>query len=234
MTAKTVEKEKAIGLRKQGFSYSEILKDINVAKSTLSLWLRDVGLAKRHKERLSRRKLDAALRGAQRRREQRRDAIAEINKKALQDIHKVSRRELWLSGVMLYWAEGSKEKEGRPGSGIRFTNSDPWMIKIFLKWLSDIAHIDREQIYFEIYIHENSKNSIPKVRRYWAQVTRYPLARFSSVYFKKDKVKTMRKNTGDSYYGLLRVKVRMSSILQRKIMGWVHGICRYYWGQEYI
>ncbi len=38
------EKEKAIALRKQGKTYSEILAKIPVAKSTLSLWLHDVGL----------------------------------------------------------------------------------------------------------------------------------------------------------------------------------------------
>jgi orotate phosphoribosyltransferase-like protein len=33
-------KNKAVSLRKQGKTYSEILKEIKVAKSTLSLWLR--------------------------------------------------------------------------------------------------------------------------------------------------------------------------------------------------
>jgi intein-encoded DNA endonuclease-like protein len=37
MLAKFKEKEVAIELRKQGYSYSEILKKIPVAKSTLSL-----------------------------------------------------------------------------------------------------------------------------------------------------------------------------------------------------
>jgi len=36
MLSKIEEKEKAINLRRRGFSYSEILKEIFVAKSTLS------------------------------------------------------------------------------------------------------------------------------------------------------------------------------------------------------
>jgi len=49
MIFKFKEKEKAIKLRKRGFSYSEILREIPVAKSTLSLWLRSVGLAKKQR-----------------------------------------------------------------------------------------------------------------------------------------------------------------------------------------
>jgi orotate phosphoribosyltransferase-like protein len=60
-------REKAILLRKQGFSYREIMNQIPVAKSTTSEWLQEVGT--------------------------------------------ISARELWLIGTMLYWAEGSKQKE---------------------------------------------------------------------------------------------------------------------------
>ena len=50
MLAKIEEKQKAIALRKRGYSYSEILAEVPVAKSTLSLWLRSVGLAKKQKQ----------------------------------------------------------------------------------------------------------------------------------------------------------------------------------------
>jgi len=70
---KLKEKEKAIKLRKKGHSYSQILEKIPVAKSTLSLWLRSVKLAKRQKQQLTQKKLAAAFRGAMKRREQRID-----------------------------------------------------------------------------------------------------------------------------------------------------------------
>lgn len=50
-------KEKAINLRKRGFSYSEILEQIPVAKSTLSSWLHSIGLSKKQKQRLTEKKL---------------------------------------------------------------------------------------------------------------------------------------------------------------------------------
>lgn len=53
MIFKSKLKEKAVALRKEGKVYSEILKEVPVAKSTLSLWLRDVGLAKAQKQRIT-------------------------------------------------------------------------------------------------------------------------------------------------------------------------------------
>lgn len=223
-------KETALGLRRRGLSYSEILTSVPVAKSTLSLWLREVGLSKRQKQKLSDKKLQAALRGAQRRREQRLATTEKIQNLALQDIGEISRRELWLFGVALYWAEGSKEKEGNYGSGIQFTNSDPFMVKLFLKWLTESIGTKIDDIKFEIYIHENSKNNIEAVKEYWSKVTECPITFFTRTYFKKNKIKTDRRNTGNQYFGLLRIGVKASSGLNRRIAGWVRGICRYYWG----
>ena len=53
MIKKNQEKTQAITLRKQGFSYNEILNKVPVAKSTLSVWLRDIGIAKRQTQNLT-------------------------------------------------------------------------------------------------------------------------------------------------------------------------------------
>jgi transposase len=39
MVSKDNEKETAVKLRKQGYSYTEILKKVSVSKATLSEWL---------------------------------------------------------------------------------------------------------------------------------------------------------------------------------------------------
>lgn len=38
------EKQRARELRTQGWSYNDILREVGVSKSTLSLWLRDIPL----------------------------------------------------------------------------------------------------------------------------------------------------------------------------------------------
>lgn len=226
MLVNKIKKEKAIKLRKQGHTYSEILKEINVAKSTLSEWFRDVGLSIPEQQKLTEKKLAAARRGGASKKLQRINKVREIHEKALLDINSLSKRELWLIGIVLYWAEGTKEKEYRPGSGIQFGNSDPRMIKVFLRWLTDSVGVKKNDVLFDIYIHENSKNNLEKVRNFWSKTTGFSLVNFDKVYFKKNKIKTNRKNIETLYFGLLRVKVKSSSGLVRQISGWTEAIVK--------
>lgn len=216
----------AIKLRKSGKTYSEILKIVPVAKSTLSEWLRDVGIAKHHKQAFTEKRRIASHSGGLARRRQRIEISKGILDSSEIEIGKISDRELWLIGISLYWAEGSKEKEYAPGSGIKFSNSDPKMIIVFLKWLIKICKIKKDQIGFEIYTHDNYRDQTQRVKEYWSNITSFDIKFFNTVYFKKNIIKTKRKNTGDLYFGLLRVKVLKSSTLNRKVQGWVNGILK--------
>lgn len=223
----TTLKEKAIALRRQGLSYSEILKSIPVAKSTLSLWLRSVGLSKKQKQRLTEKKLLSAKRGAAKKREARIDIVKKIREEAKNEIKKLINKNFWLLGVVLYWAEGSKEKDHNISQPVCFNNSDPRMIKIFVKWLKEIIKISSNDIRFEIYIHGNG--DVEKALNFWSKVVSCEKNQIK-VYFKKHKIKkTNRRNIGENYYGLLRIKVKKSTNLNRKISAWIDEICNY-WG----
>jgi len=224
MILKTKEKEKAIKLRKRGRSYSEILKEVPVAKSTLSLWLRSVGLAKRQKQRLTEKRLAALLRGAQVKRNHRLAVTKEIKNKAKSEVGKLSNRELWLIGVALYWAEGSKERV--KSSNIQFGNSDPQMIKLFLRWLRKVCKVPKKDITFEVYLHKTAAKRKREVQNYWVKITNFSLNQFQKVRWKKHNLNPKRKNIGKNYYGQLRVCVRKSSSFTRKIAGWIEGICQ--------
>ena len=228
MLQKIVEKNKAIELRKNGLSYTEILKQVFVSKSSLSLWLKSVQLAKGQKQRLTKKKIESALRGARRMKEIRIAHTNEIRNTARGEIGKITERELWLVGIALYWAEGSKEKETHPGLGLKFSNSDCSMIKLYLIWLLKILRVGREDIGFDIYIHENHKGNMKRVIDFWAKQTGFSKQNFKHVYFKKNKIKTKRKNVGEDYFGLLRINIKSSSGLNRKVSGWIEGICKNY------
>lgn len=221
---KATAKEKAINLRRQGFSYSEILKQIPVAKSTLSLWLRSVGLSKKQKQRLTEKKLASIRRGAIAKRNQRIEIVRLIKNKAISEIKNISNRELWLIGVSLYWAEGAKQKEHNVSQKVAFSNGDPLMIKLFLKWLKEILKISDSNIFFEIYTHENLKNKNVQTIKYWSKITNSPKYKFDRIYYKTNKIQTKRKNVGIDYHGLLRICIRKSTNLNRKISGWIDGI----------
>lgn len=221
MIKKTKEKEKAVKLRRRGFSYSEILKQVPVAKSTLSLWLRSVGLSKRQKQRLTKKKLAAALRGAQAKRRYKQALIKEIKDKAKKEIKKLTRKELWLLGTVLYWAEGTKEKEYR-SSRVSLGNSDPRMILLFLKWLKEICLISPSDLNYEIYIHETA--NWRKAKKFWVNTLAIPDEQIK-IYFKRHKINSKRRNVGKNYHGLMRIRVKKSINLNRKIAGWIEGIC---------
>lgn len=224
MQAKIEQRAKAIELRIQGFSYREILEIVPVAKSSLSLWLKSVKLAKSQKQRLTDKKLAGMKRGWESRHNKRVKITQDIKEQAKNDVGKLTERELWLIGTALYWGEGDKEKKHRPGSGVKFSNSDPKMIILFLRWLQEIVKEPKENIYCEIYLHESSKNREIEIKKFWENVTNLPSKFFTKIRWKRNKIKTNRINIHDDYFGLLRINVRSSSSLNRKISGWIEGI----------
>ena len=136
MSGKGKEKELAIRLRKEGKTYREIMQEIPVAKSTLSEWFKSVQLATPQIQRNTQLRIDGARRGAESRRQKRLFEMSELVIKGVEDVGKLSERELWLIGTALYWAEGSKQNTKSPSSGITFGNSDYRMLLVFLRWLN--------------------------------------------------------------------------------------------------
>jgi hypothetical protein len=217
-------KHKAIQLRKMGSTYSEIMKEVPVAKSTISLWLREVGLSKFQKQTITEKYKQGQLRGAASQHRKRLRKTFQLTTEAKKEVGKLSKRELWLVGAALYWAEGSKQRNDRISARCSFSNTDPALLDVFVRWLKSVCEIHRDDISFSIYVHENSANSVEMVKQYWADKMRYPVRDFDRVYFKKNKIKTNRQNTGNGYYGILRIDVKRSTDLVRKIAGWCTGI----------
>lgn len=224
MIKKLKEKEKALTLRRQGKTYTDILELVPVAKSTLGLWLKEAKLSVPEKQKFTEAKRLASLRGGQAKKKLRMEKQDKISSAANLDILDISSRELFLIGVIMYWAEGAKEKEYYPGSQLQFSNMDPKMIRVFLAWLSGTCKIPKNMITFNIFLHETHKNRVYEVRKYWSKITGFHVKNFSTVYWKKAKLKTSRRNTEGKYYGVLKIKVRRSSDLVRKIAGWSEGI----------
>lgn len=128
----------------------------------------------------------------------------------------MSDRELFLLGVGLYWAEGTKDKPYDRRENVTFVNSDPGMIEVFLAWL-DLLEVERERLRYAVMIHENA--DVTGAEQYWADLVGADRSRFHKTTLKKHNPKTARKNTGDSYRGCLVIKVLKGSDLYRRIEG---------------
>lgn len=221
---KTDLRDKAIKLRREGQTYGEILKQIPVARSTLSLWLRNVRLATRQQQYLTEKKRRAMLRGAIAKKQHRIHRTREMHQKSIEDVKKLSDRERWIAGVALYWAEGTKQKNHFPSQRVVFNNSDPSMIQFFLDWLENVLLVPRSKINFELYIHQTVS---PEARvKFWTELLQIPSQELK-IRLKKNTIYTKRKNTAETYLGLIRITVKQSTDLNRRIAGWIQGICRY-------
>lgn len=216
-----------IELRKRGLSYSEIKKSVPVPKSTLSHWLKNLNLTKAQIKRLKKKRLSGARAGSAKKSLHTLQAIEEIKVSSSKDIKKISNRELWLMGVMLYWRERFlRENESDLRKGVRFTSSDPYVIKFFLKWLRDIGRIKDNEIGFDIFAGEDKRDKVKDLIDYWSEITDFPKEDFSRIYYQTVKKRRRKKVVRKAHFGLLRVRVKASSMLARQIAGWIKGIIK--------
>jgi hypothetical protein len=112
---KLLEQEQARLLRAQGLPLGDIAARLEVSKSSVSLWVRDVDFVPRIDR--GRHRAPNAL---QRRKQ------AEIDRLLAEGrarVGRLSEREFLMAGVALYAGEGTK----RDGA-VRFANSDPRMV----------------------------------------------------------------------------------------------------------
>lgn len=204
-------KNLARSLRNGGYSYTEIQKFVSVPKATLSYWFRDIKLSGPQLERLREKRSEASKRGTEERSKRVARQIEEIETKSANDIGKVTKRELWLMGVVLYWRNHNKSDVRK---GVQFTSSDPHLIKLFLKWLKEIGQLEDSEIAFDIFMR--GKNAAP-VADYWSKYTGFPKEGFHVYKYKKGA--SLRSDNG-----LLRIRVRASSMLARQMAGWAKGL----------
>jgi hypothetical protein len=98
-----------------------------------------------------------------------------------------------------------------------FINSDPGLITFFLRFL-DVAGVNRDDLVFRVYIHENA--DADAAQQFWLKITGTQSSQFRSPALKHHNPKTHRTNVGENYRGCLRIDVRRSAVLYRKIEGW--------------
>jgi len=217
-------KEKAITLRKQGKTYCEILAVVPVVKSTLSLWLRSVSLATPQKQRLTTKKHESQKRGAQARKTQRLLSTRVIQAAATEEVGSLTLRERLLIGAALYWAEGSKEKTYRPSVRLEMANSDPEMVRFFMRWLRENIQVPDEQIILIVHLHRNHLHDLSKHTQFWLDVTGLTKANCGAPIIKTHNPKTKRHNIAETYRGLATIRVRRSVSLNRHTQGLIYGI----------
>jgi transposase len=209
-------------LRSEGHDYEQIAKQLGVAKSSVSLWVRDMPIPQRLSyEECRKRSAEGSRRYWDAERKVREARRAVERTAAAAEIGGLDHREILIAGAVAYWCEGAKSKPHRRANRVTFINSDPALITFFLKFL-DAAGVSRDDLVLRLYIHESA--DVEAAERFWYQLIGVPPSQFRRSVLKHHNPTTIRRNTGANYYGCLRVDVRSSGWLYRKIEGWTSAV----------
>lgn len=207
-------------LRKKGHSYREIEKITKTSKSTISKYCRDIELNKLQTEKLINNKknglVKASLLGAKSNKNKRIFEENKLLKKGIKDIGKLKKRDRFLVGVALYFAEGSKTN-----SSIEFTNSDPESIIFMVKWLDEFLNIEPSKLHFALWLHDNLDEN--KAKNYWSKLLKISTNQFNKTYFAKNKIESKKIRKNIHSYGI--IKIRYYDVQKfRLIKGWIKGV----------
>ncbi|MBC7836682.1 hypothetical protein H7X87_02790 [Acetobacteraceae bacterium] len=189
MKSKDAEKTKAIEMRKNGFSLNEISTSLKISKSSASLWVRSVPLSLKaqsqilEKRELGKIKAKASKFARTTGRLKEAAAFADEIVSSVSDNKNYSR----VYCALLYWCEGEKSKNDE---SLFFTNSDPLLVKTYLRTLR--AGFETNEKKFRVCIHLHSYHNSKKQLLFWSQITNIPLAQFIKPYRKQDSGKNVK------------------------------------------
>lgn len=208
------EKEKAIKLRRRGYSYKEILAEIKVAKSSLSLWLKDLPLTEVEKLSLKKRKHGNITRGRIRA-----GAVLRQNRLLREQSYYEEAKSLFSThrndplfhiGVALYWAEGAKRN-----NQYLFMNSDHEMIQVMVAWLEKYLGYSRREIGYRLYIHKPYAHE--NLEQFWMKRLHVSEVQFRKTIYKPTNLGVKKR---PNYKGCLRIEVPKSRALLCKMKFW--------------
>ena len=171
-------------LRSQGWSLPELRRKFGIGNGTVMRYIQGVEILPEYKDFwLQKRKSSVN-----------RKVLAE-NKaynKALKTITSLKDKERELILASLYWGEGGK-------GDFNLTNTDPDLIRVFVKGLTEIYNIPVSKIRLSLRLYEDLDRD--KCIDYWSQITGVPKENYRSVNV------LVGKKLGKLMYGMCRLRI---------------------------
>ena len=210
------QKERARALRAAGKSIREIERELNIARSNISNWVRDVVLSEDQMRELSAR---SRSQGAiEKRRESRLRNARALRLPHLvggvREIMDTKSLDIMMLGLGIYMGEGTKTSRGT----IALSNTDPRIIQIFVRFLQEKFHVQVKDLRGQVGVH--SHLSIDDAEEYWAGVSGVPRKNFV-----KTAVQHGRQSKGKRDklpFGTFTVYLH-STERRLKLEGWIQG-----------
>ncbi|HEY4515305.1 MAG TPA: helix-turn-helix domain-containing protein [Candidatus Paceibacterota bacterium] len=171
-------------LRAEGMSYSQIKSATGISKSTLSGWLRDYPLPEKRLRELrdnNHRRIENFRETWSRKRHERDDLIYKEEKRVLLPL---SKRDLYIAGLFLYWGEGAKTK-----STVWVSNTDPAVILAFMQWTREVFSVPLDK--FAVRLHLYKDMDVAKETAFWSNTLGLKKSQFHKAYIKGTTLKSL-------------------------------------------
>ena len=215
---KFAEMQKARTLRSEGLSLKEIKELVPASKSTLSLWLRDIHLTGEQIRNLKTKQERARQMVGEMKKAERHKRAKEAHEKGKREFASLLKNPLFLCGLSLYWAEGDKHRQER----VKFTNSDPLMIKIMMRWFREICKVPEAKFRIALHIHDIKMAEDPK--SFWSKLTGVRKSQFQKIWVKPS---SLRQRRNVLYNGTCGIVVNDRALF-RRIGGWKEACHNYF------
>jgi len=156
--------------QEDGLPINEIATRLEVSKSSVSNWVRSIELSEDQKQSLLEKNpvYNRQIEGSQKAKTISLDRRKEFQDKGVQK----AKEKAWLHtvGCMLYWAEGSKKR-----NCLVFSNSDPDMMRLFLRFLIEEMKVDKEEIALSINVHLGNNLNLAEIEKKWIETLDLPV-----------------------------------------------------------
>ena len=165
---KTTEQQRARELRAEAWTLQEIATELEVSRSSVSVWVRDVVFEPKPRQRpIFRNPSSLHLKKLA--------EIDEMNDWGRQRMGTLTDDAFLAAGVALYAGEGGKTE-----GAVTFPNTDPTMVRFFCSWLRHYFDVDERRLRVRLYLHQGL--DLDAAIAHWSEVTRIPPVQFGKPY----------------------------------------------------
>jgi len=187
-----LDRERARVLRAKGKSYSEIRNVLDVGKGTLSEWLKDMPLSERQMRELrdlNPRRIEKFRETMRRKREV---SMFTAYSKAKKDIGSLTKRDHFIAGIHLYWAEGTKSYRGKN----EIANTDPAIVKAYFQWLLSMQ-VPKGSVRVRLQLYKDM--DVSTETKYWSKLLDIPIGQFRKPAIKESRLAGLTRKQGHGH-----------------------------------
>jgi transcriptional regulator with XRE-family HTH domain len=203
---------------KNGLSIKTIAKKLNVARSSVSIWVRDVPLTKEQAKKLEQNwkyksSYENRIAGSQVMQanyEKKRFKFKELGAEQALKLE-----PLHIMGCSLYWAEGRRRNNKNQ---VSISNSNSNILKIFILFLKKYFKIKNEDLTIRMKYYTDIFDTT-KIEKYWCDVLKLPKICIRKGVVDYYSTYSLKKKKGQNPYGTCTLRVNKSMSMINHIYG---------------